>query len=132
MVEAVVVITEEAAVEEDAGGGGREAAGEGGAGGGVAEEAIGVGEVAEALREGEHGRRRVQEVSGPVASGEERGHGFHFRDEGGDESGLGRGLRGAAESPGFGDSGIGERNGEEEEDEEDEEEGGNSIAWSLV
>lgn len=55
LVEAVVVVAEEAAVEEDSRRDRREAARELGAAGGIAQEAVRVGEVVEALCESEDG-----------------------------------------------------------------------------
>ena len=87
------------------------------AGHGVAEEAVGVGEVAVALGQAEYGRDgRVDGEVAPVVGCNEEGEVFHVLNEVGDVAGVGRWSGGAAEEGCLGDPGIGEREGEEIEE----------------
>lgn len=119
-VEAVVVVTEEAAVEENAGGDGGEAAWDLGAAGGVAEEAVGVRQVVEALGQAVHGRRGINKVGAPLVFVDELWEALHFFHEIGDEVYVWRRFESSTVEAGFGGSGITERNREKQEEEEEE------------
>ncbi|GFZ20826.1 cysteine-rich RLK (RECEPTOR-like protein kinase) 42 [Actinidia rufa] len=92
------VVSVEAYVEEDAAGNGGEAVREARAGHDVAEEAVGVGEVAVALGQTEDGSDGgVDGEVAPMVGCDEEGKVFHFLDEGWDVVEVTRRWGGAAE-----------------------------------
>lgn len=118
-VKSVGIVTEEAPVEKNGGGEGGEAAGEFRAAGGVAEEAVGVGEVIEALSQAVHGCRGINKVGAPMVGRYLLRKTLHFFDESWDKARVLPRFPAAAVEASLSRSGIGDGGGENGEEEED-------------